>query len=352
VKAALVLAIVFCSAAHANVWRNAIDQGSPDVHQDIYDSAMREGDSLTLQATSQSTSRDNVRSLVNQAVMSYRKASEAKPEMAEPYFKLGRLLYSFYFECTDSAALYSHPSLLCDNPDKFDAPHARQIIAAWDAFEARAPLDPRVSVERNNAGVDSDFNLLFHRAVLHTRLAGEDKVKPDEATAELQAATKEYEKILARTDAPDETILSNLAETYMMLGNLDLSIDTYRQALRNNRNTETMYGLAVALDRDERGDQAKDVIVAQGMQAMNEFSKRVGSHITFFVPKGEENYYFALAYEAFGLNDSAIAYWKKFIDSGAHPEFQPRAKAHLAPLLRAQTRKSVNIETPWRDFIP
>lgn len=349
---ALLLLVVLAATADANVWRHAIEQGSPDIHQDVYDAEMRDGDSLTLQATSQSSSRDNVRTLVNQAAMSYRKASEAKPEMAEPYYKLGRLLYSFYFECTDTAVLQVHPSLLCDDPNKFDAPHAKQIIAAWDAFEKYAPLDPRVSVERNNAGIDSDFNLLFHRAVLHTRLAGEIQIKPADATAELQAATKDYEKILARTDAPDETILSNLAETYMMLGNLDLSIDTYRQALRNNRNTETMYGLAVALDRDERGDQAKDVILAQGIQAMNEFRKRVVSHITFFVPDGEQHYYFALAYEAFGLHDSAIESWKLYIKSGAHPEFQPRARAHLAPLLRAQTRKSVNIETPWRDFIP
>lgn len=344
----LVVLVALAATAHANnIWRHAIDLGSPDVHQDVYDAEMRDGDSLTLQATSQSSSRDNVGSLVRQAAMSYQKASEAKPEMAEPYYKLGRLLYSFYFECSDTAVLQVHPSLLCQTG--FDSKHAREIIAAWDAFEARAPLDPRVSVERNSASVDTDFNLLFHRAVLHTRLAGE--VKGDAAKAELQAATKDYEKILARTDAPDDTILSNLAETYMMLGNLDLSIDTYRQALRTNRNTETMYGLAVALDRDERGDTAKDVIVAQGMQAMNEFHKRVGSHITFFVPQGEEYYYYALAFEAFGLNDSAIEFWKKFIASGAHPEFQPRAQAHLAPLLRAQVRKSVNIETPWRDFI-
>ncbi|MEO8554698.1 MAG: tetratricopeptide repeat protein [Kofleriaceae bacterium] len=349
---ALLLVLALAATASANVWRHAIEQGSPDVHQDVYDAEMRDGDSLTLQATSQSSSRDNVRTLVNQAAMSYRKASEAKPEMAEPHYKLGRLLYSFYFECTDAVVLQVHPSLLCDDQRRFDAVHARQIIAAWDAFEARAPLDPRVSVERNNAGIDSDFNLLFHRAVLHTRLAGEKDVKAPEATAELQAATKDYEKILARTDAPDETILSNLAETYMMLGNLDLSIDTYRQALRNNRNTETMYGLAVALDRDERSDQAKDVILAQGMQSLTEFQKRVSGNITFFVPSGEENYYYALAFEAFGLNDSAIAYWKLYIKSNAHPEYQPRARAHLAPLLRAQTRKSVNIETPWRDFIP
>ena len=52
------------------------------------------------------------------------------------------------------------------------------------------------------------------------------------------------------------------------------------------------------------------------------------------------------------MNDSAIEYWKKYHRArAAHPEFQPRAKAHLDPLLHDRNRKSLHLETPWRDFI-
>ena len=219
----------------------------------------------------------------------------------------------------------------------FDRKRAEEVIDAWDAFEARAPLDPRLSVIHDE-GNTVEAEVLFHRAVLHTRLVS----KPH-----LEAATKDYEKILARADVPDETVLSNLAETYMMLGKLDQAIDTYREALRSSRHTETLYGLAVALDRDERGGQAHDLIVSQGEASMEEFHERVSNGTTFFVPRGEEYYYFALAYEAFGKTEDAIEYWQKYIDSGAHPEFQPRARAHLDPLLAAKKRRNLHIEPPW-----
>lgn len=334
--------------AHANLWKHAIEQGSPDMQQDIYESELKSGDELALQATSASVSSMTVRQLVTHAAISYRNAATAKPGSPEPYYRLGRLLYAFYLDCSSNQFVIRSP--LCPRDiaangivipgSGFDTKHAEEVIAAWDAFEARAPLDPRISVERGS-GIASDFNLLFIRAVLHTRLA----TKPH-----LVLAVKDYEKILARTDLAEETVLSNLAETYMMIGRLDDAIDTYRQALRSNRNNETIYGLAIALDRDERGSQAKDLIVAQGAQAVGEFDRRIETGTTFFVPSGEEQYYFALTYEAFDRNPEAVTAWKRYIASGAHPEFQPRAKAHLDALLKLQTRKAVHLETPWLDL--
>lgn len=348
IRALVVVSVcaALAGSARADVWRHAIDQGSPDTLQDIYNFKMQSGDEFALEAMAVDIAPAEVRHKVQLAVMSYRDAAAAKPKLADPYYKIGRLLYSFYFEpCSERQIYMQHPSPLCPrDPKSFDATHAKEIVEAWDAFEALAPLDPRVSVDRET-GAAIAFNLLFHRAVLETQLAGPDN---------LAAAVKDYEKILARSDVPDETVLSNLAEAYMMLGRLDDAIDTYRQALRTNRNTETMYGLAVALDRDERTDQAHDVISAQGEQAMAEFHRRVAEHVTFFVPEGEEAYYFALAYESFGMTDSAIEYWKKFMVSKAaavHPQFRQRAREHLDPLLHERTRKAIHLDTPWRDFI-
>src|SRR5215216_4448039 len=92
-----------------------------------------------------------------------------------------------------------------------DKDRANDIIAAWDAFEARAPLDPRLSVGAFG-GAYGDDEILFDRAILHTHLA---------TKAHLQAAAADYEKILSRFDGDNgatSRVLGNLAETYMMLG--------------------------------------------------------------------------------------------------------------------------------------
>jgi tetratricopeptide (TPR) repeat protein len=334
---AAVLALLVSSAAQANVWQQAIDNGAPDPKRDAYEHELQAGDELAEQATAQAASREAIRTLVAHADQAYRNAAAAEPNEPEPYYRIGRLIYSFYFECPTSGP---NPSLLCiSDPSYFDKKHAQEVLDAWDTFEKLAPLDPRLGVLREDQSVlATDFDLLFKRAILHTRLA--DK-------ANLDAAAKDYEAILARTDVPDENVTSNLAETYMMLDRLDDAIEMYRRALRSALRTETVYGLAVALDRAERGDQARALILSQGEQAVQDFEKRVRLGETFYVPAGEEFYYFALVYEAYGMTETAIEYWQKFIASGAHPEFQARAKAHLEPLLADKHRKV--IETPWHD---
>lgn len=336
-KRILILLLV-ATTAHANVWQSAIDRGSPDPRQDVYDSEMKTGDELAMQANAKGASYKTVRSLVDHAVMSYRNAAAAKPKAAEPYFRIGRLLYSFYFECDDVySAINASPLCIARDTNLFDRKHAQEIIAAWDAFEQRAPLDPRLSV---HLGVNE---ILFRRAILSTKLAGK---------ANLEAAAHDYEKLLARTDAANDadidTVYSNLAETYMMLGRLEDAIDEYHEALRHGASISTMYGLAVALDRDERTAAAFDVIQSQGLVALRQFHESVMKGGTFFVPRGEEYYYFALAHEAFGETDAAIEYWQKYIQSGAHPEFQPRAKAHLAALPKHHGAPA----TRWQELLP
>lgn len=327
------VALLGSRAAVADVWSRALEAGSGTRLQAAYDNEMASGDDFVLQATSSYVaSKAVVRQLVQRAIASYRNAAQLRPDDAEPYFRIGRLLYSFYFECGQTVVYQLSPSPLCPPPGAaFDNTRAQEVIAAWDAFEARAPLDPRMSPITEN-GSSADFSVMFHRAVMHTHFA---------TTDHLQAAIRDYQNILARSDAVDDTTLANLAETYMMVGRLDEAIDTYRQALRLSRSTETLYGLAVALDRDERGAQAKELIIAQGRQQMEEFHKRVSLlRLTFFVPYGEEFYYFALASEAFGETTKAIDYWQKYLSSNAHPEFQPRARAHLEALQGGKKRSS------------
>ena len=338
-KRALVLLLV-ASTAHANVWQRAIDKGSPDPAQDIYDSEMKSGDELAMQANAKGNSPKNVRHLVELAVSSYRNAANAKPKEPEPWYRIGRTLYSFYFECEDGLSL-SNSSPVCFPHDirLFDRKHALEIVDAWDNFEARAPLDPRLSVHLG------ETEILFKRAILETKLSD----KPH-----LEAAAHDYEKVLSRSDTgndnTDETVWSNLAETYMMLGRLEDAIDTYHEAIRRGGSASTIYGLAVALDRDEHTAAAKDVILSQGETSLQVFHASVIQGHTFFVPSGEEYYYFGLAAEAFDHDEEAIEYWQKYIQSGAHPEFQPRAKAHIAALT-AKGKRHTLPKAPWDELL-
>ena len=137
-----------------------------------------------------------------------------------------------------------------------------------------------------------------------------------------------------------------------MLGRVEDAIEMYREALRGAADTSTWYGFAVALDRDERTEQALEVIQSLGREQRDQFHLRVLRGDTFFVPEGEKHYYFALSDEAFGFDDEAIDNWKKFIASGAHPLYQPRAKAHLEALMKKKRNTpKIPFEAPWRGML-
>ncbi|HEV7557417.1 MAG TPA: tetratricopeptide repeat protein [Kofleriaceae bacterium] len=323
-RLAVMAVLAIAGLAHADVWQRALSDDSAQVE---YDNKIGIGDALAKQADTESITSAEKKRMVEQAVKAYDDAAKAKPHDGEPYFRIGMLLYSFYFqECSTNRQLRSlvAPSPLCSVA--FNVPIAERIITAWDAFEQRAPLDPRVTPPPRVEGM----NLLFERAILHTRIA----TKPH-----LEAAARDYERILRRSDGLTddlEIVWNNLAETYMMLGDLDSAIDGYKKALRAGGGVGAAYGYAVALDRDDNPEQAAEVINSQSPHAWIEFMAGVQAHAIFYVPAGEEHYYFALVEETQGEIDEAIAEWRAFIASGAHPEYQPRAKAHIEALLKKQ----------------
>jgi len=335
----LPLLLVFVAAgAHANVWESALAHGKPDPAQEKYEAELRKGDEFALLANTQATgARREVQNQVAAAVAAYKAAAAAKPKEGEPWFRLGTLINSFYLDC-DRHGLPIKMGPLCNNAG-FDPKRAEEVIEYWNQFEARAPDDPRLGVEMR-----ASTQILFDRAILHTKLA---------TRAHLEAAARDYEKILARHDRSQdsfEQVLGNLAETYMMLGRMDESLDLYRELLRSAADTSTYYGYAVALDRDEHPAQAIEIIRSQGRSQREAFHNNVDQGLTFFVPEGEKYYYYALSDEAFGDDELAIENWRAFIASGAHPEFQKRAKAHLDSLLTHKKRKSSPIQTPWQEI--
>jgi len=336
---ALLLALCLATTtAHADVWQRAIDTTDPT--KDRYESAMRSGDELAQRANAKSQNRAIVTSLIDQAIRSYREAAAVVPTNAEPYFRIASLLESFFTDC-DPVGPSVRP-VTCPLARGVDKGRAKEQVDALDAFEQLAPLDPRIT------------EILFQRALLRTKLV---EASSTDTKANLEGAMRDYTALLDRFDGltmiPLEQAYSNLAETYMMLGQLDKAIEAYDEAIFRGGDVSTFYGQAVALDRDEREAEALEIIRMQGAEAFQQFRRRFEVGQVFFVPKGEEFYYFALIHEAFGDFKDAIANWRMFIKSGAHPGYQPRAKAHIdALLIKQKTNPRPPPRPDLNDFFP
>ena len=329
-KRSLLLLVTLAATANASVWDRAVTSPADEAARELYDAKMLEGDTATLTSTIQSASIKNSLESIKRAEAAYRAAAQIRPREGEPYFRIGNLLYQMHFDCDQLISRLP----TCD-PMYATPKRAQLVVEAWDEFENRSPLDPRVG------------EILLKRAILNTKLINGSVAD----RRHLESAARDYQAALDRSDGlagtrGDEQLLGNLAETYMMLDRLDDAIATYLQAIAvGAARVSTVYGLAVALDRDGSGDQALRRIHEQGIGGFDTFSKEYLRHSVFFVPDGEANYYFALCNEAFGNYGAALEYWNRYLASGAHAEFQPRAREHIEQL----QKKHVRAEPPPPD---
>lgn len=328
-RALLALLLGLALPAHADVWQRAIE--GADTTKDRYDAELAAGDELVMRANAKGQSTKQVTLLVDKAIASYKAAAAIRTDQGEPWFRIANVIQNFYTDCEGG---FGNPAT-CPRQHAVDIARAKENVEAWDAFEARAPLDPRLG------------EVLFQRAILRTKLVTASKG----AKQYLEGAKNDYVALLDRADGLTmiqlEQVWGNLAETYMMLGKLEEAIETYSIAIEKGANSSTYYGKAVALDRDERTSEALEIIRDQGMRAFQDFQMQFAVNDVFYVPKGEEFYYFALINEAFGYIPESIKNWRLFIASGAHPQFHARAKAHLDALLIKQKQ---NPRPPQRDI--
>jgi tetratricopeptide (TPR) repeat protein len=304
------------AAARADdtIWDRAVAEDEALAARARYEQELEIGNEDVQLAASEVSWRDKKRHVVH-AVSAYRNATIALPDEPEAHYRLATTQYTYYLVCQT-------PTPLCD-PDAVDVDVMRDVVTHMHEFTRLAPLDIR--------GTD----LLFQRAILHTKLTTKE---------DLEAAVADYEAYLDRIEDNElgndtSGILGNLAETYMMVGRLDDAIAAYERAAAMGGDVSTVYGLAVALDRDGQGTRARQIITSLKLSAFELFQQKVAKGETFFVPEGEVNYYLALVEEALGMPQQAIVHWDLFIRSKAHPEFADRAK-HNRDALKARVAKS------------
>ncbi|ACY14970.1 hypothetical protein [Haliangium ochraceum] len=292
--------------------------GDEDHTDAAYQELLQKGDRLALQAMEMRRAL-RVRRRHHQlgerialnAVASYEAAAERRPGEGEPHYRAAEVLRA-HFLSLDSPGR--------SDPVIRDRALAERALAHWSAFEDLEPLDPRVTAT------------LFERALVRTRLATED---------DFQHAIRHYELLLQRSDLSAlggdaaATWLSNLAETYMMVGRLSEAIAMYKRSLAYGSQPSYGYGLAVALDRDGQYHLAREVMQAYAATD-NMRDLRRGS--VFFVPAGELDYYLALGYEALGEFAKASEHYQRFIASGAHPRYHAQARANIERIADAARR--------------
>jgi tetratricopeptide (TPR) repeat protein len=318
-RTALVAAILLGAlpARAGGTWSDEPD-AELAAHTDDYEKAMSDGDKAALLAASESTNGARLKKLVFAAAREYELAAAARPDLAEPHWRAANVLFGFFFDCDIGP--------LCTDPSREPA-IARRVIGHWDAIEEIDPLDPRLLPSHFGAGV------LFSRALLRTKLATDE---------DLALSIGDYEKWLDRTQADDPNrgrVLGNLAEGYMMIGDLENSIVTYRRALDSAPETSIYYGLAVAYDRDGHGKKAREIMNALGEEQFQSWADDVARGNTFYVPEGEAYCYLGLAYESLGYPKDAIKNYRAFVKSGAHPQYQARAKENIAALTPKKDEK-------------
>jgi tetratricopeptide (TPR) repeat protein len=302
-KAFLPIVTILLAAAPAGAGETWSTEDAEQVRKtDDYDAAMAEGDDSALAAASGAANSAATLKLVNRAARAYENAAKARPDLAEPHWRAANVLFGFLVDCD---ALFN---AIC--VDHIDPKLYRRILKHWHAVEELDPLDPRIT------------GVLFDRAIMHTKLATEE---------DLRASIADYEALLERVDVGQNLAitLGNLAESYMMIGDLEQSIETYRKAADVTSEIGPLYGLAVALDRDGQGVLARQILRDLGDGRYMAWVADVSSGSTFYVPDGEVFYYEALANEALGRTKEAARFWQAYLDSGAHPIYQGRARDNL-----------------------
>src|SRR5262249_29847346 len=114
----------------------------------------------------------------------------------------------------------------------------------------------------------------------------------------------EWERWFALGNGKDDPrmlaqVETNLAESYMTVGRLPDAILHYRKSAQLDPTSAlTLFGLAVALDRDEQQPEARRVM--QKALGLDKTMASLGLPEVFFIPMGDVHYYYALGHDVGG----------------------------------------------------
>jgi tetratricopeptide (TPR) repeat protein len=301
-RAAAIAAVIMAASGVAwsdDLWRQAAGPS----RQTTFHRMMTRGDQYALRAAEQQTMGhgEPANMLALRAADAYERAAVLDTRAAEPHYRAAEVLYLHFVEDPN-------------HPPKMPAERA---IRHWVDFERLAPRDPRLE------------SIYFRRSLTYTKLGGADNYR---------LAAADYEKELRLIDpgsvSEDQIarVLSNAAEIYMALGELDRALTLYYDSIEFATTSQRLYafGLAVALDRDGQGVKAREIIRRFGGYSYGVLNPPDGG--VFFIPDGDEHYYQALGHESSGELESAINHYRQFVRIQPRSPYVERAQQNIKQL--------------------
>ena len=199
----------------------------------------------------------------------------------------------------------------------------KEVIYHLTEFIRLAPYDSRLP------------DALFSRSIAYTKLGGDDNIR---------LALKDYDERLrllnqlsleAQERYQLALILSNSAELYMYVGELDRAIGLYYDSLEYAAGQSAIlykYGLAVALDRDGQRLRAAAIMKDATQHDPHGPLGQLTRGDVFFIPEGDIHYYRGLAFEASGSKRKALTYYRRFLTVLPDSQYAERARENIKAL--------------------
>jgi tetratricopeptide (TPR) repeat protein len=202
------------------------------------------------------------------------------------------------------------------------------VEKAIAAFETSRRLEPDGPLAERTA---TDLGILRSKLGEFERALAEY----DRALAERRAT-----RIATGRDDGAANLEGNSAETLMALGRLDEAIARYRAAVELSAGDPrlralALYGLAVALDRDEQAEKSREAMrhaLSVEQQLLLTPLAVLRDPDVFFMPLGEQAYYEALGHLALGNERAATDELRQFLSALPQSRWAGRARRHLAEL--------------------
>ncbi len=196
----------------------------------------------------------------------------------------------------------------------------RRFKETLAAFKKAEKLDPE-------AGFIAD--MAFKKGIIYTVLGDYPKAVESYMTA-ARSPMQSAESL--------GIIYSNAAECLMGMGRMVDAIRMYERSLtvRPASNSQALWGLAVALDRDEQ--ISKSVQAARAAAKIDPKLESLTGPGVFFVPEGELHYYLGIAYQALGKPEKALVHWKSFLKALPESPWAYRAEDHIKVLENSNQR--------------
>ncbi len=281
-------------------WQDATD----DENRGEYNRLMQRG-RRSLLASAESFTRREASELAISAAELFARAAKLRPDDAKAHYYAAESLSSW----DDYTYLYPK--------------HINSVIHHLTEFIRLSPYDSRIA------------SAIFARSIAYTKLGGNANIRKALADYEFRLQMENQLSLDSYDRGEVGLILSNSAELYMYIGELDRAIGLYYDSLEYAAGESAIlyrYGLAVALDRDGQRTRAQDVI----KEAVRSDSRGPLGQLTrpsvFFIPEGDIHYYRALGYEALGDRRKAATFYKKFLAILPDSQFADRARENLEAL--------------------